>query len=71
MVVAAMEEVAVMWEHQHVPLESRVSRAALKAVAQHPSHTRLAHLAARIAQLSDGIRTLHRCRMADLCTARR
>ncbi|KAK9792689.1 hypothetical protein WJX73_001305 [Symbiochloris irregularis] len=66
MVIATMEEVAVMWEHQVVPLEARVSRAALKSVAQHPNHIRLAQLAARIAQLSDGIRTLHRSRLGVL-----
>lgn len=59
MIVSTLEEIVVMREHQFTELPSRVDKASLRELAQHVERAQLAILAARIAQLSNGIQALH------------
>ena len=59
MMVGTLEEVVVVREHSLVRMDAQVDKTTLRELAQLRERAHLADLGARIAQLADGVRTLH------------
>ena len=67
MMISTLEEIVVINEHRFTALGAHVDKVSLRKVAQQQERSQLADLAARMAQLSNGIAALHQCALTPLC----